>query len=225
MNANNISSAALPPKSARSQKVIERIAPLLEKELINKNLKFGSQVFIRILKEEHILEVWIFDGDKYVLFKDYKIAYYSGGLGTKKKEGDGKSPEGFYTIYPYSLNPSSAFHLSFNIGYPNEYEKYRKYTGGDIMVHGNNVSIGCYAMTDPQIEEIYTIVHKAFENGVKSIQVHIFPFAMTKENTKKYAKNKNIEFWRELQAGFDYFENTKIVPKIKAIKGKYEIAG
>jgi murein L,D-transpeptidase YafK len=213
------------PSSDRSKRVVKKITPVLEKAFDEKNLKLGNSVFIRILKEEYILEVWVQNGDKYSLFKEYQIAYYSGGLGTKTKYGDQKSPEGFYTVYPDSLNPASSYHLSFNIGYPNAYEKYRGYTGSHIMVHGSDVSIGCYAMTDPQIEEIYTIVQKAFEDGQKAVRVHIFPFKMTGENLNKHKNDVNMAFWKELAEGYDAFEKDGFPPKMLVnTKGKYYMA-
>jgi murein L,D-transpeptidase YafK len=214
------------PKSARSEKAVKKVTPILEKEFSDKKLKLGENIFIRIFKKEYILEIWVEDGGKYTLFKEYKIAYYSGGLGTKTKTGDQKSPEGFYTVYPQSLNPASSYHLSFNIGYPNAYERYRGYTGAYIMVHGSNVSIGCYAMTDSRIEEIYAIVQKAFEGGQKEIYVHIFPFKMTPANFEKHKKSPNIAFWKELAEGYEYFEKTGQPPKIIVDnKGRYTMKG
>ena len=221
----NINTFAEIPESARSKRVISKITPVLEKEMKSKNLKPGDNVFIRIFKEEFILEVWVKNGDAYTLFKQYPIAYYSGGLGTKTKFGDCKSPEGFYSVYPASLNPSSSYHLSFNIGYPNAYERHRKYTGNYIMIHGGEVSIGCYAVTDPLIEEIYTAVYRAFENGQKKIMVHIFPFRMTDENFQRYKNNPNLSFWTELRGGYEYFENKRVPPEILVdSKGNYYIA-
>lgn len=220
----NISLSAQIPESARSKRVITKTTPVIAAEMKIKNLNLGDNVFIRIFKEEYILEVWVSDGEKYSLFKEYPIAYYSGGLGTKTKLGDQKSPEGFYTVYPESLNPASSYHLSFNIGYPNAYERYRKYTGNYIMVHGSNVSIGCYAMTDPQIEEIYTIAQKSFENGQKEISVHIFPFKMTSENLEMHKSSPHISFWKELVEGYEYFEKNNLPPKMRVnSKGEYYI--
>jgi len=223
MNAAASFAAIAVPSSARSKAVVEKNAPLLKEEFEKKELKLGDKVYIRIFKEEHILEVWVLDRYVYKLFKEYPVEYYSGGLGTKTKHGDQKSPEGFYTIYPYSLNPSSSYHLAFNIGYPNAYERYRGYTGGDIMVHGSNVSIGCYAMTDPRIDEIYTIVQKAFEGGQRDVKVHIFPFKMTKENLERHKNDANMPFWQELVEGYEYFEQRKVPPVIQVIKGRYVI--
>ncbi|MCL1972219.1 MAG: murein L,D-transpeptidase [Endomicrobia bacterium] len=213
------------PSSGRSERVIKKVTPKLETEFESKKLKLGNNIFIRIFKEEYVLQAWVNDGKKYTLFKEYPIAYYSGGLGTKTKLGDQKSPEGFYAITPKSLNPASSYHLSFNIGYPNAYERHRGYTGSHIMVHGSDVSIGCYAMTDPQIEEIYTIVHKAFEGGQKEIRVHIFPFKMTQKNMEKHKGDKNMPFWKELVEGYNYFESTENPPKMRVNnKGKYYAA-
>lgn len=223
MSAGLLFSSVNIPSSKRSENVIKRISPELEKQFQSKKLKLGGNVFLRLFKQEDILEIWVLKDGKFDLFKEYNIEYYSGGLGTKKKQGDAKSPEGFYTVYPYSLNPSSSYHLSFNIGYPNAYEKHRGYTGGNIMIHGSNVSIGCYAMTDERIEEIYTILHKAFENGAKSVKVHIFPFKMTEDNMKKYSSHNSISFWKELVEGYEYFEKNKLPPEIKVIKGMYTI--
>jgi len=102
----------------------------------------------------------------------------SDGLGTKTQSGDGKSPEGFYTIEPSQLNPVSNYYLAINIGCPNKLEALKGYTGNAIMIHGHCVSIGCYAMTNPGIEEIYTVVYMAFKSGQKKINLDIFPFHM-----------------------------------------------
>ena len=93
------------------------------------------------------------------------------------------------------------------------------------MIHGGEVSIGCYAVTDPLIEEIYTAVYRAFENGQKKIMVHIFPFRMTDENFQRYKNNPNLSFWTELRGGYEYFENKRVPPEILVdSKGNYYIA-
>ena len=209
------------PESSRSKSVIKRVTPKLEKDFNNKGLKLGDPVFLRIFKNVKKLEVWVKNGDKYKLFKKYWICYFSGGLVTKTKQGDSKSPEGFYFVKPRQLNPWSNFHLSFNIGYPNRYDITHGYTGGDIMVHGNCVSIGCYAMTDRRIEEIYTIIHKAFEQGQPFVRTHIFPFKMTENNITKYRNTKWNTFRRNLKEGYDYFEKHKVPPNVSVRNKKY----
>jgi murein L,D-transpeptidase YafK len=168
------------------------------------------------------LEVWVKSNDKFELFKTYKICTYgSGTLGPKTSRGDGQAPEGFYFVTPQRLNPVSNFHLSFNIGYPNKYDRIHKRTGGNLMVHGNCVSIGCYAMTNAGIEEIYAIGDAAFRNNQKFFRVHIFPFKMKDENIEKYKESEWSEFWKNLKEGYDYFEKNKIPPNVEIEDKKY----
>lgn len=209
------------PSSNRSKEAIRRKTPVLEDEFQNNNLTLGNPVFIRIFKESKELEMWIKKEDQFELFKTYRICYYSGGLGTKTRQGDGKSPEGFYFVTPGQLNPNSNFHLSFNIGYPNAYEREQGYTGGAIMVHGNCVSIGCYAMTDRRIEEIWTIIVKAFENGQCFFRIHIFPFRLTEDELAGYSNSPWYEFWMNLKEGYDYFEEQGHPPDVTVRNGKY----
>ena len=184
----------------------------------------GAPVFIRIFKQESELELWAEGGNEYVLVKRYPICKWSGKLGPKLKEGDLQSPEGFYGVTPDRLNPNSRFHLSFNVGFPNEYDKAHGRTGSFLMVHGNCVSIGCYAMTDPGIEEIYGTVEAALTAGQPSVQVHIFPFKMTAKNLRAHENSKWIGFWRNLKQGYDAFEMRRRPPKITVDGRLYRIA-
>ncbi len=185
--------------------------------------KVGNPVFVRIFKEESMLEVWIKSADEYVLFKQYPICAFSGHLGPKLKEGDRQSPEGFYKVKKYLLNPKSKYHLAFNLGYPNTYDKAHKRTGSYLMVHGECVSIGCYAMTNAKIEEIYKLVEQALKKGQKYVQVHAFPFRMSELNMAKHSENKWYDFWTELKEGYDYFEAEKLPPTVKVKNRHYTI--
>jgi len=212
------------PESTRSKNAINRVKPTLEEELKAKRLKYGSPIFIRIFKQSKELEVWIKKGDSFEWFRNYRICTYGfEGLGPKEKQGDGKAPEGFYTVTSKGLNPVSNFHLSFNLGYPNEYDKVHKRTGSALMVHGRCVSIGCYAMSDAGIEEIYALADGAFRSGQQSFKVHIFPFQMSDENMKKYRESGFIEFWKNLKEGYDYFEKKHIPPYIIVKNKRYVI--
>jgi murein L,D-transpeptidase YafK len=195
----------------------------LKERLHALSAKIGDPVFIRIFKEEAILEVWIYTGDEYKHLKDYIICASSGYLGPKLKEGDRQAPEGFYKVRKHQLNPNSKFHLSFNLGYPNRYDRVHKRTGSYLMVHGNCVSVGCYAMTDEKIEEIYALVEGALTHGQHYIDVHAFPFRMTEENMDLYEGNRWYDFWTNLKEGYDYFEAEHLPPKIKVEKKRYEI--
>jgi murein L,D-transpeptidase YafK len=107
----------------------------LRNALDQKHLQFGGPIFIRIFKQSRTLEVWLDSGKQFVLFKSYPICTYSGQLGPKTRAGDGQSPEGFYFVTPQRMNPSSQFHLSFNIGFPNAYDRAHGRTGSYLMVH------------------------------------------------------------------------------------------
>lgn len=171
---------------------------------------FGKPVFLRIIKEDYELELWLQEPDgKWLLFDTYEIAAMSGELGPKTKEGDEQAPEGFYRVLPHAMNPRSMYHLSFNIGYPNAYDRSMGRTGSYIMVHGSDVSIGCFAMTDPIIEEIYTLVNEAFRAGVKSVPVQVYPFRMTEERMREEASHQHFEFWQHLLPGWQYTEQHK----------------
>ena len=123
------------------------------------------------------------------------------------------------------MNPASSYHLSFNLGYPNARDRALGLTGDYLMVHGNCVSIGCYAMTDAGIEEIWTLMQAAFENGQREVPVHIFPFEMTAANLMAHSGHSEIAFWRELSAIWMAFETSARPPTITQKSGHYLVAG
>jgi murein L,D-transpeptidase YafK len=209
------------PKSERSKAVVEAMSPVIHGELDKKGFRLGDPVYIRIFKENKTLEVWLKKKGKFALFKTYPIATFSGTLGPKFQEGDKQSPEGFYFVTPRMLNPNSKFHLAFNIGYPNKYDQDLGRTGSAIMVHGKQQSIGCYAMTDPVMEEIYTLVDAALSTGQKFFRVHIFPFHMTDDNLKHHIDSPNIDFWKNLKQGYDAFERTHTPPNVTTKNHRY----
>ncbi|MGK0184884.1 MAG: murein L,D-transpeptidase YafK [Verrucomicrobiales bacterium] len=198
----------------------EHVQPQLEKQLVvaPQSMQSGAPVFIRIFKESSEMEVWLRGkSEEFVLFKTYPIANYGGGsLAPKLAEGDGQAPTGFYTVARAQLKPDSDYHLAFNLGFPNAYDRKNGRTGSFLMVHGRSVSIGCYAMTDPLIEEIYLLVESALDAGQKSVRVHAFPFRMTDARMQIAATNADespwLEEWRNLQQGHDMFEKSHIPP-------------
>lgn len=170
---------------------------------------FGKPVFIRIIKEDRDLEMWVQESDKsWQILKSYHIFGMSGELGPKTAEGDEQAPEGFYRVYPHSMNPRSKFHLSFNIGYPNAYDRKLGRTGSFIMVHGDILSIGCFAMTDARIEEIYIMVNEAFKAGTQCVPVQVYPFRMTDERMLKEQESEHFDFWQHLLPGWQHTETS-----------------
>ncbi len=216
--------AQMPASSERSKAAIKRVSPALKNDLSARNLVFGDPVFLRAYKEEEILEVHVLNRKtkKFDLFRTYTIAGTSGNLGPKLKEGDRQIPEGFYSVDAAAMNPRSSYHLSFNIGYPNDYDQYRNRTGSYIMIHGNWISIGCLAMTDAKIEEIYALCDAALRNGQKEVDVHIFPFRMTNERMEKAKDSRWLGFWRNIRKGHDWFEKRKTPPAVSLDRGRYE---
>ncbi|WP_411844770.1 murein L,D-transpeptidase family protein [Roseibacillus persicicus] len=214
--------AAVNGDEDRAAKVALRVGPTLSENLEGAGLSMGSPVFIRVFKEERELELWLKKGDLYQLFRTYPIAAMSGELGPKLAEGDRQAPEGFYFVPSSAMNPRSAFHLSFNIGYPNAYDRAHGRTGTFIMVHGDRQSIGCFAMTDEKIEEIYTLCNAALKNGQPFFRVHCFPFRMSVERMKRAEGHRWESFWKELQSGYDWFEEKKVPPNVEVREKRYQ---
>ena len=179
-------------------------------------------ILIRTFKKEAEFEIWKQRADgQYALLKTYPMCRWSGQLGPKIKEGDRQVPEGFYTITPGQMNPNSAYYLSFNVGYPNAYDRAHGYSGGSIMVHGACSSAGCFSMTDEQIAEIYAIAREAFGGGQRAIQMQSLPFRMTAENLAKHRFDPNIKFWKDLKEGSDQFEVSKQETKVSICARRY----
>ena len=184
----------------------------------------GSPVYLRIFKEEDVIEAWVKKGDRFALFEIYPICVKSGALGPKQREGDRQAPEGFYEVGEKQLNPNSSYHLSFNLGYPNAYDQSLGRTGGMLMVHGACASIGCYALTDANIDEVYGLVQSALANGQVSVPVHAFPFRMTREAFIKHADSPWAGFWmHELLPAYQAFAASGLPPRLMACDGHYQI--
>jgi murein L,D-transpeptidase YafK len=199
--------------------------PLPDKILADmraKGMARTSSVMARIFKEEGKLEIWkAKTNGRYDLVATYDICKWSGKLGPKYTEGDRQAPEGFYTVRPAQMNPRSNYHLSFNIGFPNAYDRANGRTGQNLMVHGACSSSGCYSMTDAQIEQIYAFGRDAFQGGQTEFQIQAFPFRMTAANMARYRNDPNYEFWKMLKVGYDNFELTKVPPKVDVCEKRY----
>jgi len=173
----------------------------LNKELAEHGLSLGSPVFIRIFKRSFELELWMKRDGRFHLFKTYPICNWSGRLGPKLHEGDLQAPKGFYAVAASALNPNSRWHRSFNLRFPNMFDRHHGRTGSFLMVHGGCSSIGCYAMTNPQIDEIWSLVTTALAQGQNRIHVHILPFRLTTENLDRRKSIPWHAFWLNARAG------------------------
>ncbi len=193
----------------------------LEQRLSQKGFQVGNPVLIRIFKIENKLELWLKKEGRYQLFETHDICAWSGQLGPKLKEGDRQSPEGFYSVSQKQLNPNSRYYRSFNLGYPNAYDRSYNRTGSLLMVHGDCKSVGCYAMTDPIMGEIWHLITAAFSNGQSEFQVQALPFALTQANLLRYRGHKSLAFWQQLKIGYDLFEQNHLPPRISISDKKY----
>jgi murein L,D-transpeptidase YafK len=184
-------------------------------ELDTKNMAKESPILIQIFKEESDLELWKVDkSGRFALLRTYPICRWSGDLGPKIQEGDRQAPEGFYTITPDLMNPNSHYHLAINTGFPNAYDRANGRSGASLMIHGDCASVGCYAMTDEQIAEIYSLAREAFFGGQRSFQIQAYPFRMTPLNMARHHNSPHLAFWKVLKQGYDHFEVTRKQPKV-----------
>ncbi len=207
---------------ATNAKANQPVSPKLLADMEAKDMDLQSPMLVRLFKQEAELEVWKQDrSGRFALLKTYPICRWSGDLGPKVREGDRQAPEGFYSISPAQMNPQSAYYLSFNTGYPNAYDRSLGHTGSELMVHGDCSSRGCYAMTDEQIAEIYSLGRKSFFGGQRAFQFEAFPFRMTPINMAKHRNNPNMPFWKMIKEGYDHFEVTRQEPKVDFCEKKY----
>ncbi len=221
-------------QQARFERVRTAIAEKeaeVRKQFAEKSLAYPpTSIFLRAFKRERTLEVWIKQEDEYVLLTVYAVCAASGDLGPKRRQGDSQVPEGFYYIDRF--NPVSNFHLSLGINYPNESDRLlgdRGNLGGDIFIHGNCVSIGCLAITDDKIKELYLLAIEARAAGQQRIPVHIFPSTMDDAGMQRLQQEAQtnptlLTFWRNLKAGFDAFEQSRRLPSVTVDRqGQYAI--
>ncbi len=211
---------------ANNAKANQPVSAKLVAEMAAKDMDLQSPMLVRLFKQEAELEVWKQDRKgRFALLKTYPICRWSGDLGPKVREGDRQAPEGFYAITPAQMNPQSAYYLSFNTGYPNAYDRSLGHTGSELMVHGDCSSRGCYAMTDEQIAEIYSLGRESFFGGQKSFQFQAYPFKMTPVNMARHRNNPNMPFWKMIKEGYDHFEVTRQEPKVDFCEKKYVFDG
>ncbi|WP_246742558.1 L,D-transpeptidase family protein [Microvirga splendida] len=212
--------------STSSTKHLAPIPPATMSLMASKGMSQNDPILMRSFKKESEIEVWKRGRDgKYALLKTYPMCRWSGQLGPKIREGDRQAPEGFYTVTPAAMNPNSQLYLSFNLGYPNEFDRAHGRTGSHLMVHGSCSSMGCFAMTDEAISEVYALSREAFASGQRGFQFQSYPFRMTAENLAKHRLDPNIAFWKNLKDGSDYFEIAKEEPRVSVVNRQYAFGG
>jgi murein L,D-transpeptidase YafK len=203
-------------------RAMKELSPQMLAMLEQRNMPKDSPVLLRIFKEESELEVWKQDTTgRFQILKVYPICRWSGDLGPKVHEGDRQAPEGFYTITPDLMQPNSNYYLAINTGFPNAYDKANDRHGAFLMIHGDCSSRGCYAMTDEQIGEIYSLARESFLGGQKSFQIQAYPFRMTPANLAHHRNSPNMAFWKMIKEGSDHFEVSHLEPKVDVCNRHY----
>lgn len=211
-----------------AQRTFPRVRAAFEKREATLRRRFAdagasfppTSIYLRAFKREAELELWAeTSSGRYARVDRYPICAPSGTLGPKHREGDRQVPEGFYRIAHF--NPSSSFHLSLGIDYPNVLDRRRgeRHPGGAIYLHGDCVTVGCIPVTDARIEELYVAAVLARSAGQASIPVHVFPARLDDDGMAALERDYRgspelLRFWRNLKDGFDRFERSLRPPRV-----------
>ena len=195
----------------------------LAERLAEAGVKSGAPMLLRIFKETSELEVWLEAGDRFRLFATYPICHWSGTLGPKLREGDKQTPEGFYTITNRQMRHLGRWPRAINLGYPNAFDRAHGRNGSYILMHGGCSSVGCFAMTNPVMSEIYGLAKAAIRDGQRHIPVHVLPFRMTDKALAAHAESPWHGFWTTLKEGSDSFARTGRPPRVSVCEGQYRV--
>jgi len=214
------------PVSEAASQATARHSGRISREMSRLGLSPGHPVYMRIFKEEKELELWSQkpDGAEFILFKVYRLLNGPDGLGPKTRTGDGRGAEGFYHVSGSRLRAESGLHLGFDLGYPNLADRYHQ-RSGRAMLQGEHSPDGGYALSNPSIEEVYTIAAAALKGGQSFFRVHCFPFRMDdKIMDLKIRQHPELDaFWANLKEGYDFFETLRFPPNVTVLKdGRYE---
>jgi hypothetical protein len=206
------------PGILRSRRAQESRLPVVKELFARAGVAFPpAQLAFVAYKDEKELEVWASseEGGRAERIATYGICAASGLLGPKRFEGDRQVPEGHYVLqYGWA---ESNYHLEMKVSYPNMVDKVLgpkdRPLGGEIMIHGDCASIGCLAMGDERVEELWVMM-KA--KGDARVKVQIYPSRDMDAllGDRKYAPYH--AFWRNLKEGRDLFENERRFISVKA---------
>jgi hypothetical protein len=167
-----------------------------------------KEITLVALKQEKKLELWARDKQEFRLIHTYNIQAASGVAGPKLRQGDKQVPEGIYRIE--GLNPNSNYHLSMKLNYPNEFDLFhaalegRSNPGSDIFIHGRAISIGCLAMGNENIEELFVLTVKVGAENVKVViaphDPRVYPLKTDSEQLPIWATELYANISREINA-------------------------
>lgn len=200
-------------------KAIKRYGLRVEPQLISYFSKAGvsyppKEIALLAFKSERKVELWAKNPDQaWTHIHDYPLTGFSGRLGPKLRENDKQIPEGIYKLV--NFNPFSSMHLSMMINYPNSFDRQkgymdgRKELGNNIFIHGKNLSVGCLAVGDLAIDQLFILARRV---GLKNIQVIIAPndLRYQKPSTATFAQPRWLpELYKQIAESLKPFKKTK----------------
>ncbi|BDS13282.1 L,D-transpeptidase family protein [Aureispira anguillae] len=209
----------------RVQDIYKENATYIKKLLLSKGIQsFNIDFYMRAFKEEGVLELWAKPKERSTYTRLITYPFYQGmsTLGPKRREGDMQVPEGFYYIDYF--NPESSYKISLRINYPNSADVIRNAEeakiGGSICIHGHTISVGCLAITDLRIPNVYILAVEAKDKGQVQIPIHIFPARLEADKLATLASEWShqtnvIHLWESMKPAYDYFEKTRTLAQIE----------
>jgi murein L,D-transpeptidase YafK len=194
--------------------VLERLGPAVDERLrplfARARLPYPPRVVhLLAFKQERKIELWAEAGGPPAFVRSYRVLRASGKPGPKLQEGDWQVPEGLYRVT--WLNPRSDYHLSLKLDYPNAFDRVkarqedRGDLGGDIFIHGSDVSAGCLAVGDPAVEELFVLAARV---GASNVRVLIAPSDLRRGDPPEETKYRPPwlpELYAQLRAELERF--------------------
>lgn len=183
----------------------------------------GQPVFLRVFKAERILELWQQGEAGWTLRGRFPLLAMPGTLGPKQTEGDRQAPEGFYFITPSPAKADDRWRRSMKLNFPNPHDQARGWTGSFLLIHNSDAPENGFAVEDEVAERLFDLVEQALKQGQPSVPVHIFPFAFTEDNWKRFGQSPWAGFWRTLEPAYHWFENEQILPTVSVEQSSYRL--
>jgi murein L,D-transpeptidase YafK len=212
------------PVSTTGQDAIGRTRGRLQFAFDDLGLRFGSPTYLRLIKSQKRLEVWVQKrGAEFVRLRAYRICGTSAPLGPRRTGTAPQQPEGFYVLGPANLRPHPIAYLGIDIGWPNSFDRAQGWRGATSLLQAGCAGEPHFGLTDQDIEEVYTLVHGALSGGQIGVPLHIFPFAMGALGMMANGNGPNTAFWRGLEPAWRAFERTKKPPQVRVLGRRYVV--
>ena len=192
-----------------------RVEPQLKSFFAKAEVSYPPrEIALLAFKSERKVELWAKNSEqKWKHIHNYPLTGFSGRLGPKLRENDKQIPEGVYRLV--NFNPFSSMHLSMMINYPNNFDKQKGYQdgrsklGNNIFIHGKDLSVGCLAIGDRAIDQLFVLAHRV---GLGNIQVIISPndLRQGKPSTSNFAQPRWLpELYKQIVDSLKPFNKPK----------------